>query len=166
MATKKTKKGGPVGAPEEGAQAPAQAPEAPTEPEAPETPEDASQAPPGAPEEPEEAEGAEEAEEGAPPEAVLDATVAMARAASTGDVKRARARASTLDKKVLRDTIAFQLPDEWLTPDVYGILDSMSVEAQSMVLSWLALNWWAGFEAGHAEALKQIADKLKEEGAE
>jgi hypothetical protein len=96
------------------------------------------------------------------PEAVLDATVAVADAAAKG-LPEAREAASKLDKETLRQTIAFQLPDDWMTPDAIEVLDSMSVEAQAMVLSWLALNWWAGFEAGGEDVVKQMQAKLEAE---
>ena len=94
-------------------------------------------------------------ERGEPSQAVLEATAAMARAAAK-DGETALATADQFDREVLLDTIAFQLPAAWITKSVVERLKTIDTPALALVISWLAANWWAGYENGQSETLTSI----------
>lgn len=94
-------------------------------------------------------------ERGEPSQAVLEATAAMARAAAK-DGETALATADQFDREVLLDTIAFQLPAAWITKSVVDRLKTIDTPALALVISWLAANWWAGYENGQSETLTSI----------
>jgi len=118
-----------------------------------------------APREAEEAEKAKEEKVEAKPieasEAVLAATFAMAQAASQSG-EQALALGDQISREILIQTIAFQLPRDWITQEVNERLLKFETEGLSLVLTWLALNWWAGYEIGRndtIDALKKAAAK-------
>lgn len=96
-----------------------------------------------------------------PEEDVIAATVAMAKAASeSGD--GALAIADKMSRDLLMRTISFQLPPEWITEETARRVEKIDTDALSLILSWLALNWWAGYEIGRNDtilALKIAASK-------
>lgn len=97
----------------------------------------------------------------APSQAVLEATFAMAQAASQSG-EQALALGDRFDRQVLIDTIAFQLPPDWITEETSERLLKFETEHLSLVLTWLAMNWWAGYEIGRndtMDALKKAAAK-------
>ena len=101
-----------------------------------------------------------EANPPAPPptkEEILQATYAMAQAAAEDpEGKGALALGDKLGRQALIETIAFQLPPRWINPEVVARLKTIETPALAVVLSWLALNWWAGYEVGRDDAISSI----------
>lgn len=96
-----------------------------------------------------------------PSQAVLDATVAMGQAAAEG-AGEAQAVADRMEREALLETISFQVPEGWLTPDVSERLGTIPTPALATILTWLSLTWWQGYEHGRIEtvnALKRAHEK-------
>lgn len=90
-----------------------------------------------------------------PSDEVLEATTLMAQAASRGP-EEAQAAADKLNREVLIQTIAFQLPESWITGDIHARISEIPTASLALVLSWLALNWWEGYEIGRMDTIKAL----------
>lgn len=61
----------------------------------------------------------------------------------------ARDHARQLPAGIAGDVVIYCLPEDWRTPDARALAARLSDDDASLLLSWLASNWWQGYELGH-----------------